>query len=145
MGQHSTNERLRDEELDALRESLRQLESSGFLKVNPITAQKIEARIRELEHGRKRGLPSEQFEAPAEVSLALGSAYFRSGSLADAEREYLAALAVSPKFGEAHNNLAVVYMLTGRIREAEAAVEKAEAAGFRVNPQLKKDIKARKN
>ncbi len=43
VGQHSTNERLRDEELDALRESLRQLESSGFLKVIPITAQKIEA------------------------------------------------------------------------------------------------------
>ena len=41
----TTNERLRDEELDALRESLRQLESSGFLKVNPITAQKIESRI----------------------------------------------------------------------------------------------------
>ena len=50
----------------------------------------------------------------------------------------------APSLGEAHNNLAVVYMLTGRIREAEAAVEKAEAAGFRVNPQLKKDIKARK-
>ena len=65
--------------------------------------------------------------------------------LGDAEREYLAALAVSPKFEEAHNNLAVVYMLTGRISEAEAAVEKAEAAGFRVNPQLKEDIKARKN
>ena len=98
-----------------------------------------------MEHGRKRGLPSEQFEAPAEVSLALGSAYFRSGNLADAEREYLAALAVNPQLGEAHNNLAVVYLLTGRIGEAEAAVEKAEAAGFRVNSQLKSDIKAQKH
>jgi tetratricopeptide (TPR) repeat protein len=78
---------------------------------------------------------------PAWISLALGSAYFRSDSLPDAEREYRAAIEVDPKLGEAHNNLAVVYMMTGRYSQAEAAIAAAEKAGFKVNPQLKEDIK----
>jgi Flp pilus assembly protein TadD len=78
---------------------------------------------------------------PAWLSLALGSAYFRSNAPADAEREYRAAIEVDPKLGEAHNNLAVVYMLTGRAPMAGAEIAAAEKAGFKVNPQLKEDVK----
>ena len=78
---------------------------------------------------------------PAWISLALGSAYFRSDALPDAEREYRAAIEVDPKLGEAHNNLAVVYMLTQRYAEADAEIKAAEKSGFRVNPQLKEDLK----
>jgi tetratricopeptide (TPR) repeat protein len=81
---------------------------------------------------------------PAFVVLALGSAYFRSGNLADAEREYKAAIAIDPKSGEAHNNLAVVYLETGRYADAERSVAAAEKAGHTVNPQLKQDIKDKK-
>jgi len=80
-------------------------------------------------------------DTPAWISIALGSAYFRSGELADAEREYLAAAEADPKLGEAHNNLAVVYVETGRYAEAQAAIAAAEKRGFRVNPQLKADVK----
>lgn len=73
--------------------------------------------------------------------MTLGSAYFRSDATADAEREYRAALAVDPKLGEAHNNLAVVCLLTGRYPQADAEITGAEKAGFRVNPQLKEDVK----
>jgi tetratricopeptide (TPR) repeat protein len=79
-------------------------------------------------------------EAPAFVSLALGSAYFRSGRLGEAEREYKATIAADSKAGEAYNNLAVVYLETGRIEEAEKAVNTAEKTGFKVNPMLKDDI-----
>ena len=51
------------------------------------------------------------------------------------------AIETKPSLGEAHNNLAVVYMLTMRKKEAENAVREAERAGFRVNPQLKEDIR----
>jgi tetratricopeptide (TPR) repeat protein len=78
---------------------------------------------------------------PAWISVALGSAHFRSGAMADAERAYRAALAVDPKLGEAHNNLAVVCMLTGRYPEADDEIKAAEKAGFKVNPQLKVDLK----
>jgi Flp pilus assembly protein TadD len=78
---------------------------------------------------------------PAWLSLALGSAYFRSDAQADAEREYRAAIEVDPRLGEAHNNLAVVYMLSGRYPEADAEIKAAEKAGFKVHPQLKEDVK----
>jgi Tfp pilus assembly protein PilF len=80
-------------------------------------------------------------EVPAWISIALGSAYFRGGAMGDAEREYRAALAADPKLGEAHNNLAVVCMLTGRYPEADDEIKAAEKAGFKVNPQLKADLK----
>ena len=78
---------------------------------------------------------------PAWISFALGSAYFRSDEIPDAEREYLAALQADPKLGEAHNNLAVVYLQTGRYDKAAEEVSAAEKSGFRVNPQLKSDIR----
>jgi tetratricopeptide (TPR) repeat protein len=78
---------------------------------------------------------------PAWISIALGSAYFRSGAMADAEREYRAALAVDPRLGEGHNNLAVVCLLTGRYPEADEHIRAAENAGFKVNRQLKEDLK----
>ena len=102
----------------------------------------LEARIRDLRQLRQVG--TGRFEPPAEVSLALGSAYYRSGSAADAEREWSAAIAANPKLGEAHNNLAVLYLQTGRANEAEEAIKNAKKAGFRVNPQLEKDIKKAK-
>ena len=81
-------------------------------------------------------------ETPAELSLALGSAYFRSGDLASAEREWKTAVAANSRLGEAHNNLAALYAMTGRKQQAEDAVKQAEKAGFRVNPRLKSDIQA---
>jgi tetratricopeptide (TPR) repeat protein len=86
---------------------------------------------------------SMEMSVPSFVSMALGSAYFRLGRLADAEREYKATIEVDSKTGEAHSNLAVVYLETGRYDEAEKAVKAAEKTGFKVNPMLKDDIKAK--
>jgi tetratricopeptide (TPR) repeat protein len=97
-------------------------------------------RIQSLRDARHRTTGGPE-PTPAWISLALGSAYFRSDSLPDAEREYRAAIAVDPKLGEAHNNLAVVYLQTGRHAEADAEIKAAEKSGFRVNPQLKEDVK----
>ena len=81
---------------------------------------------------------------PAYVSLSLGSAYFRARKLPEAEQAYLAAVAADPKVGEAHSNLAVLYMETGRLDEADKAVKAAEKTGLRVNPALKEEIARRK-
>lgn len=75
--------------------------------------------------------------------LSLGSAHFRNGDLPSAEAEWQAALQVNPKLGEAHNNLAVVYMIANRFKEAEAEIKQAERSGFRVNPQFKRDLSGR--
>ena len=100
----------------------------------------LDRRIQDLKSRRFRNEKTVP-DTPAWISIALGSAYLRSGSMADAEREYLQALKADPKLGEAHNNLAVVYMLSGRYPQADAEIKAAEKSGFRVNPQLKQDLK----
>ena len=100
----------------------------------------LDRRIQDLKSRRFRDSKTVP-QTPSWISIALGSAYFRSGAMPDAEREYLAAIKADPKLGEAHNNLAVVYMLTKRYPEANAEIKAAEKSGFHVNPQLKEDLK----
>ena len=132
--------RLETDEINELRDSLRRVQS-GQVSVNAGTAFRMQQRLEELETLRRGRNFGEAFQVPAELSLALGSAYFRAGHLMDAEREWRAATAVNAKLGEAHNNLAALYAMTGKKKEAEEAVKAAERARFRVNPQLKEDIR----
>jgi tetratricopeptide (TPR) repeat protein len=81
---------------------------------------------------------------PYFVPMALGAAYFRAGQFADAEREYVEAVKANPDSGETHNNLAVLYLTTDRLAQAEQEVAKAEETGFKVNPGLKDDIRKRR-
>jgi Tfp pilus assembly protein PilF len=139
-GQRIRRERVA--ELDDLISRLRQIVPQTV----PIQEQirQLEERMRQIQDlDRQVGLASDKL-VPAFVSLSLGSAYFRSGDLDEAERAYLAAIAADPKVGEAHNNLAVVYMETGRLDAAEQAVQAAEKTGLRVSPALKEEIRKRK-
>jgi len=120
-------------------------------QTGPQTVQTTEAirqlteRRRQLQETLMRGTDvSFDTAVPSYVSLALGSAFFRAGRMTDAEREYKAAVAADPKVGEAHSNLAVLYLQTGRIEDAERSVKAAEKIGFKVNPMLKDDIAAAK-
>ena len=108
-----------EEQIQTLKQMVRQLQSGRTQTTNTaVTIQRLEGQIHDLERRRhRRG--DQPLATPPGISLALGSAYFRSGAMADAEREYREAVRVDPKLGEAHNNLAVVYLLTGRIDEAE--------------------------
>ena len=125
------------DQLRALREALAQAGRMASGQRNAILG--IESRIRELERS-KSGLVN-RYEPPAQVLFALGSAYYRQGDAITARERWELAVKVDPKLGEAWNNLAVVYMQSGRRGEAEDAVRNAERNGFRVNPQLKEDIK----
>ena len=122
---------------DTIREMRVELNSTQ--KLDPLKRTVIEQRVRDLEQERTTyGGP---FRPPAFVLLAMGSAHFRNGDREAAAAEWLAAVEANPKLGEAHNNLAVIYMSSGKKAEAENAVKLAEKAGFKVNPQLKADIK----
>ena len=103
----------------------------------------LKEQIRVLEGEREVGeIVGQPVAAPAYILLALGSAYFRVDRVPDAERQFRLALAADPKFGEAHSNLALVCLLTGRAAEAEQHVRLAEEARFQVNPELKRQIRA---
>jgi Flp pilus assembly protein TadD len=138
-------DRRADEEIRELRDTIGALRSGRMKTMGGVASTvdtrvaQIENRIRDLE--RMRQQDSGTFQTPAEVSLALGSAYFRNGQREDAQREWVAAVEVNPRLGEAHNNLAVLHMLNGRKKDAEESVRAAERAGFRVNPALKTDIR----
>lgn len=145
-GNEMAAQRRLDDQIRALQDDVaaarRQASGPGAVSIQA-AIERNEDQIRTLQGLRKRGgegpLPT-----PHWLSFALGSAYFRSGDLAKAEQEYRAALALKPDLGEAHLNLAVVAMLTGRLDEAEKEVALAEKAGFKVPQGLKDDIRKRR-
>lgn len=102
--------------------------------------QAVEAELQELERLREEDKRAPQ--PPPGLLLALGSAYFRTGRLADAEREYRAAIDAQPGLGEARSNLAVVFLITGRPAEAKEQLKLAEKSGFKPPAGLKADIDA---
>jgi len=128
-------EKQRDSEMREMRETIAILQHNG----HPLQATQAEQHLHDLEN--QRSSVNGVFRPPAEVLLSLGSAYFRNGDRDEAEAEWKAAIDVNPKLGEAHNNLAVVYMQTGRLDAAQKEITLAEKNGFRVNPQFKEDLK----
>jgi len=130
-------EQQRDDEIREMRENVRGLTQAG----QNLRATHAEARLRDLE--RQKTSVEAAFQPPSEVLLALGSALFRNGDAEAAMLQWEAAIGSNPKLGEAHNNLAVVYMQAGRLADAEREIKLAEKNGFRVNPQFKDDLKAR--
>jgi Tfp pilus assembly protein PilF len=131
-----------DDRILALEDDKRSYESGGTNQTanTQATIQRLQMQINGLKAQRHRSSDAPQ-RVPAWISVALGSAYFRTDAMADAEREFGEALKVEPKLGEAHNNLALVFMVSGRYREADREVKAAESAGFKVNPQFKEDLK----
>jgi len=137
-------DRGRRDEINELRDNLARLSQMKLGASEEQYRTRMEDRIRRLESMQDRDLDS-NIKVPGEVFLALGSSYYRQSKMEDAEREWKMAVTASPRLGEAHNNLAVVYMMSGKKAEAENAVKLAEKAGFKVNPQLKADIKKLSN
>jgi tetratricopeptide (TPR) repeat protein len=128
-----------DDEIRELRETIRQMAAQTGRELRRT---QLEQRVTDLQNSRSSlGKP---FEPPAGVLLSLGSAHFRNGNVAAAEVSWTDAVRVNSKLGEGWNNLAVIYLRSGRKAQAEQAVSNAERAGFRVNPRLKDDIKAMK-
>jgi protein O-GlcNAc transferase len=142
--------RAREDQLVILRRRLAELGTQslpgtggrGGAPSSSTEAVELRQRIREIQAEREPGPTTGQATpVPAFISLALGSAYFRLERLPDAERLFREAIAVQPKFGEAHSNLALVCLLTGRAAEAQEHVRIAEEARFDVNPELKRQIR----
>jgi tetratricopeptide (TPR) repeat protein len=136
-------DRRRRDEIQELEDSLVRVRTGQVKGATPMQQIALEQRISVLKDNQMRG-DHGTTRVPAEVSLGLGSAYFRLGQHEQAERNYRAAIAVDGKMGAAHNNLAVICMLTGRLDEATREVEAAEKAGFTVSSRFKEDLKQRR-
>ncbi len=133
-------ERRRDQELDQLDNQLALIQSGQIKNSNPSLPLQLQQRIDELQRDRRKGA-SGASGVPAELLVSLGSAYFRQGKVAEAEKQWKAAADANPRIGEAHNNLAALYLMSSQLDDAEKEVKLAEKAGYPVNPRLKEDIK----
>ena len=79
---------------------------------------------------------------PAWVSLALGSAYFRSGRSRDAEREYKATIAADSRAGRsAQQSRRRVSSRPDGSPKRLTSLQAAKKTGFKVNPELEKVIR----
>ena len=140
-------ERRREEEIQQL-ENEQRLTETGQVKGSGSASKRnteMAARVSELRRSRRKG-GTEAPAIPAELSVSLGSAYFRQGKMDLAEQEWKTAAIANPKLGEAHNNLAALYLITAKVDDAEKELKLAEKAGYPVHPRLKDDIeKARKS
>jgi tetratricopeptide (TPR) repeat protein len=138
-------QRWRKDRLMDISELIREWQSGPQTAQAQDRVRQLNERKRQLEEDIQRGNDlSMDASVPAFVSISLGSAFFRLGRLEDAEREYKATIQADNKSGEAYSNLAVLYMETGRLDEADKMVHAAEKVGFNVHPQLKADIQARR-
>ena len=135
-GEHALSIEIRD-----LRDTLAALAGKHALSSDRFLEMSLEKRLAELQKWGRRDVPW----IPPGVSLALGTAYFKAGDLVGAEREFLDVLRDDPGSGDAQNDLAVIYMMTGRLAEADEAVRLAEKAGVEVAPRLKEEIRRRRD
>jgi tetratricopeptide (TPR) repeat protein len=126
-----------DEQIRLLRQGPQTVQTQDLIRQYETTKRNLQENIR-----RSQGMTIDA-TVPSWVSLSLGSAYFRNGRLKDAEGAYLEAIRTDAGLGEAHNNLAVVYLETERFTEAQASLRAAKKAGFRVNPELEKVIESK--
>jgi tetratricopeptide (TPR) repeat protein len=137
-------QRFRQDRITEIDEQIRQTQSGPMTPARQDLLRQLQNVRRDIQESIQRGNNmSIESSVPAWVSLALGSAYFRSGQLADAEREYKATIESDSRSGEAHSNLAVVYLETERFDLALRSIEAAKKVGFRVNSELERLIKAR--
>jgi tetratricopeptide (TPR) repeat protein len=134
-------QQLRRKSADEIQEQIRLYRVGRQTPQSEDMIRQLEDRLHLLEQNQEHGANiTIDVTVPPFVLLALGSAYFRAEKLEEAEREYLAALASKPNYGEVHNNLAVLYLYRNRPADALNHVRLAEKAGYRVNPELKESI-----
>ncbi|MEO5761262.1 MAG: tetratricopeptide repeat protein [Vicinamibacteria bacterium] len=103
------------------------------------TVQDAERRLEQLEASLKDVDPS-----PPGVTLALGTALFQTGAIAEAETAFRAVLGRDRLSGDAHHNLALICAITDRLEEAEREMAAAEKAGVPIHPRLREEIERRK-
>ncbi len=139
------NQRRRKDQILEIDDRIRQLQTGPQTPISQDQLRQAQDFRRRLEEDVSRGNNiTIENSVPAWVLLALGSAHFRAGHMLDAEREYKAAIEADPKAGEAHQNLAVVYMTMQRYAEAERSLAAAKKTGFKVNPALEQELKEKK-
>jgi tetratricopeptide (TPR) repeat protein len=105
-------------------------------KINQMEGEK-EILVREVMEFSKGPVP-----IPARYSTLHGNILLRLDKLPEATTQYEAALKVDPAYGEAANNLASIYHMSGQNEKAMEIVTEARKRGAKLHPELAKSIEA---
>jgi len=127
-------------QINQLQDSIRQIQSQGagggMLQVNINTMENQIQQLQAIEPPNREAAS----EPPGEVYFYIGNALFQLNRRPEALEAWETCRDKSPKFAMVHNNLALVYMMSGRLEAAKESLAKAEELGFPVNPQFKQDL-----
>jgi len=129
------------EGMDILREQIDQLRVSQ----NPGAQGEIEQKFAKLEKLRQEQMKlrvHEELQVPAELPFFIGTARMNLEEYDAAIEDYKDALNLRPAYGEAHNNLAVIYFYRKEYPLAWEHLHAAENAGVRINPQFREELSA---
>jgi tetratricopeptide (TPR) repeat protein len=94
--------------------------------------------LRQKEAGQQK--VEETISLPAEYLYAHGNLLFRLKRYDEALAEYEKTVQTDPRHGGAFNNAANIYFMARQYDKALEYIEKAEAAGAKVNPNFKKAV-----
>jgi len=145
-------ERMNDDRISSLRKRVREKEDSiaavrtQMARTPATSQQELQMQLQRLETEKSdlerviQEPPGAHEQVPEEYRFIHGNALLRLKRLEEAAAQYDLALARRPGYAEAANNLASVYYSARQYARAKAVVEKAEAAGAVLNPELKKAI-----
>jgi tetratricopeptide (TPR) repeat protein len=100
------------------------------------------ARLEKLEQERSKSQPSMDTPLTPEIHFLLGTALMKLERFDAAVEELRQALSLRPKFGEAHNNLAVVLFYRRDYAGCWEHLRAAEGAGIRVDPGFLDELAA---
>ena len=83
-----------------------------------------------------------ELQVPPEIPFLIGTARMNLEDYDSAIEDYREALSLRPGYGEAHNNLAVIYFYRKDYPKAWEHLHAAEKAGIRINPQFREELSA---
>ena len=79
-------------------------------------------------------------QTPADYFYLHGNIFFRLKKYQEAYAQYLEAIKINPQHANAYNNLSNLYYMGKQYQKALDCLNKAEANGAKINPELKKAI-----
>jgi tetratricopeptide (TPR) repeat protein len=127
--------------MDMLREQIDQLRVSQ----DPADQSEINQKMTELDRLRQEHTKLTahgELQVPAEIPFLIGTARMNLEDYDGAVEDYQEALSLRPGYGEAHNNLAVIYFYRKDYPKAWEQLHAAEKAGIRINPQFREELSA---
>lgn len=99
----------------------------------------LENEVRTIDSRLTEPLPQVE-QIPADYYYIHGNIFFKLKKIQEAYGEYLQAIEIDPKHGNAYNNLANLYYMAKQYQKALECLNQAEASGVKINTEFKKAI-----